>query len=82
MELKINKLTYLQIFCSHAGTATGLAIPVSETRINDETIAGIGASRHRSGMRRNIVKDIVIAWVLTMPIAGLIEALAATRPFG
>jgi PiT family inorganic phosphate transporter len=34
----------------------------------------VGAARRISAVRWNIAKDIVIAWVLTMPAAALIGA--------
>ena len=38
-------------------------------------IIGVGASRRLSAVRWNVAKDIVIAWVVTIPAAGLIGAL-------
>ena len=55
--------------------ATHLGIPVSTTHTITGAIVGVGAARRVSAVRWNIAKDIVIAWVLTMPAAALIGAL-------
>jgi PiT family inorganic phosphate transporter len=34
----------------------------------------VGAARRVSAVRWNVAKDIVVAWILTMPAAGLIGA--------
>jgi PiT family inorganic phosphate transporter len=90
MGSKITKLTPMQGFCAETGAAitvlaaTHFGIPVSTTHTISGAIVGVGASRRVSAVRWNVAKDIVIAWVLTMPAAGLIGALVlkATRLFG
>lgn len=81
MGSKITKLTPMQGFCAETGAAitvlaaTHFGIPVSTTHTISGAIVGVGASRRVSAVRWNVAKDIVIAWVLTMPAAGLIAAL-------
>jgi PiT family inorganic phosphate transporter len=50
--------------------ATGLGIPVSTTH----TITGVGAARRESAVRWDVAQRIVIAWLITMPAAALMEA--------
>ena len=38
-------------------------------------IVGVGAARRVSAVRWNIAKNIVVAWVITMPMAGIIAAI-------
>ena len=55
--------------------ATYLGIPVSTTHTITGAIVGVGAARRVSAVRWNVAKDIVVAWVVTMPAAGLIGAV-------
>jgi PiT family inorganic phosphate transporter len=70
MGSKITKLTPMQGFC-----AEGLGIPVSTTHTITGAIVGVGAARRVSAVRWNIAKNIVVAWVITMPMAGVIAAI-------
>jgi PiT family inorganic phosphate transporter len=80
----------MQGFCAETGgaitlfTATALGVPVSTTHTITGAIVGVGAARRVSAVRWNVARDIVIAWVVTMPMAALIAALffALTRWFG
>jgi PiT family inorganic phosphate transporter len=90
MGSKITRLTPMQGFCAETGgaitlfTATALGVPVSTTHTITGAIVGVGAARRVSAVRWNVARDIVIAWVVTMPMAALIAALffALTRWFG
>jgi PiT family inorganic phosphate transporter len=81
MGQRITRLTPLQGVCAEtAGSitlflATGLGIPVSTTHTITGAIVGVGAARRTSAVRWNVAKDIVIAWVVTMPAAGAMGAL-------
>lgn len=55
--------------------ATALGIPVSATHTITGSIVGVGASRRVSAVRWNIAKDIVIAWIITIPMSALIAAV-------
>jgi inorganic phosphate transporter, PiT family len=90
MGSKITRLTPMQGFCAETGgaitlfTATALGVPVSTTHTITGAIVGVGAARRVSAVRWNVARDIVIAWVVTMPMAALIAALffSLTRWFG
>ena len=90
MGSKITKLTPMQGFCAETGgaitlfLATWLGIPVSTTHTITGAIVGVGAARRVSAVRWNIAQNIVVAWIITMPMAALIAALfyALARSFG
>jgi PiT family inorganic phosphate transporter len=62
--------------------ASSLGIPVSTTHVIATSIMGVGASKRLSAVKWGIVERIVWAWVLTLPVAGLIGYLisAGMRP--
>jgi len=80
MGSKITRLTPMQGFCAETGGAltlfgaTWLGIPVSTTHTITGAIVGVGAARKISAVRWNVANNIVIAWVVTLPAAGLIAA--------
>jgi PiT family inorganic phosphate transporter len=82
MGSRITRLTPMQGVCAEtAGSitlfmATYLGIPVSTTHTITGAIIGVGAARRESAVRWNIAQRIVIAWVITMPAAGIMGALA------
>jgi len=57
-------------------TATVLAVPVSTTHITTASVMGVGATRRLSAVRWGVAGNIVVAWVVTLPAAGLVAALA------
>jgi PiT family inorganic phosphate transporter len=78
---KITRLTPVQGCCASTGAAimlfvaTFLGIPVSTTHTVTGSIIGVGAARKVSAVRWNVAGNIVIAWVVTLPAAGLMAAL-------
>jgi inorganic phosphate transporter, PiT family len=81
MGSKITRLTPMQGFCAETGgaitlfLATHLGVPVSTTHTITGAIIGVGSARRASAVRWGVAKDIVMAWVITMPMAGLVAAL-------
>src|SRR5450631_3926759 len=81
MGSKITRLTPMQGFCAETGGAitlfgaTWLGIPVSTTHTITGAIVGVGAARRVSAVRWNIAKNIVVAWIITMPTAAVIAAI-------
>ena len=58
-----------------------LGIPVSTTHVITTSIMGVGAAKRWSALRWLVVKNILLAWVLTLPISavigyGLVKLLA------
>jgi PiT family inorganic phosphate transporter len=84
MGSKITRLSPMQGFCAETGgaitlfAATWLGVPVSTTHTITGAIVGVGAARRTSAVRWGVARGIVVAWVITMPAAGLI-AWAAYR---
>ena len=82
MGSRITRLTPMQGFCAETGgaitlfTATYLGVPVSTTHTITGAIIGVGAARRTSAVRWGVARGIVVAWIVTMPMAGLIGALA------
>jgi len=81
MGSKITRLSPMQGFCAETGgaitlfLATFTGIPVSTTHTITGCIVGVGAARRVSAVRWGVAGRIVIAWVVTMPMAGIIAAL-------
>ena len=81
MGSKITRLSPMQGFCAETAgaitlfTASYLGVPVSTTHTITGAIVGVGAARRTSAGRWGIARRIVVAWVITMPLAGLIAAM-------
>jgi PiT family inorganic phosphate transporter len=56
--------------------ATHLGLPVSTTHVVAGSIAGVGAIQRVRAVRWTLAANIVIAWVLTIPAAAALAALA------
>jgi PiT family inorganic phosphate transporter len=56
--------------CLFLSSVTG--IPVSTTHTKTTAIMGVGASKRMSAVNWNIVKEMVLAWILTFPGCGLL----------
>jgi PiT family inorganic phosphate transporter len=82
MGSRITRLKPVQGFCAETGgaitlfLATGLGVPVSTTHTITGSIVGVGAARRASAVRWHVATRIVYAWVLTLPAAGIMGALA------
>ena len=66
---------YVSAFTFHA--------PVSTTHTITAAIMGVGSSKRLSAVRWGVAKNIAVAWVLTIPMAGLVGAVTywILRPF-
>ncbi len=56
--------------------ATHFGIPVSTTHTITAAIMGVGSTQRLSAVRWGVAGNIVTAWLLTLPAAGLIGALS------
>ena len=80
MGLRITKLEPQDGFAAEAASAaailfaTQVGIPVSTTHTISGGIVGVGSTKRLSAVRWGVAVNIVIAWVLTIPISGLIAA--------
>jgi PiT family inorganic phosphate transporter len=56
-------------------TTAHYGLPVSTTHVITSSIMGVGATRKLSAVRWGVAGNIALAWVLTIPAAGLVAAL-------
>jgi PiT family inorganic phosphate transporter len=78
MGQKIVKLQPVQGFAAETTAAliihgaSVLGAPVSTTHVISTSIMGVGASKRLSAVKWGIVERIVWAWMLTLPVTGLL----------
>ena len=53
-----------------------LGMPVSTTHVISSAIMGVGSARGPKGVRWGVARRILLAWVITIPAAGLAAAFA------
>jgi PiT family inorganic phosphate transporter len=81
MGSKITRLNAVSGSCASMGGALSLGmatlggIPVSTTHPITGAIVGVGATQDVKAVRWAITLNLVVAWVLTIPAAGLIAAV-------
>ncbi len=82
MGSRITRLRPVGGFCAETGgaivifTASHFGIPVSTTHTITGSIVGVGSTNRLSGVRWGVARRIVWAWVLTIPMAGMIAAIS------
>jgi PiT family inorganic phosphate transporter len=82
MGQKVAKLRPVDGFSAESGAAltlaisSGFGIPVSTTHTITGAIMGVGSLRRLSAVRWGVAYNIVWAWILTIPAAAIISALA------
>lgn len=82
MGLKIAKLTPLGGCAAETSgaitlfLATALGAPVSTTHTITGSIMGVGALKKLSAVRWGVAKNIVLAWVLTIPATATLSAIS------
>ena len=80
MGTKITKVTPLEGVCAETAgaitlfTAASLGAPVSTTHTITGAIIGVGATRRLSAVRWGVTVNLIWAWVLTIPVSGLLAA--------
>jgi inorganic phosphate transporter, PiT family len=81
MGMRITKLKPLGGFCAETAAAASIlgaavaGIPVSTTHTIAGGIMGVGSVQRLSAVRWGVARNIVWAWVLTIPASGLVAAL-------
>jgi PiT family inorganic phosphate transporter len=81
MGTKITKVTPFEgVAAETAGAITlflteALKIPVSTTHTITGSIIGVGATKRLSAVRWGVTVSLLWAWILTIPISGLLAAL-------
>jgi PiT family inorganic phosphate transporter len=78
MGFRMTHLSTPQGFAAEMGAATTIeiatriGIPLSTTHTINTAIMGVGATRRFSAVRWGLTAKIVLAWILTFPICGVI----------
>jgi PiT family inorganic phosphate transporter len=81
---RIYKIRPVHAFTSQAASAgviLGAALlggPVSTTQVVSSAIMGVGAAERINKVRWQVAQNMLVTWVLTIPITGLIAALIYT----
>ncbi len=82
MGIRITKLKPFHGFSAETSGALVLlgtalfGIPVSTTHVISSSIMGVGSVQRYSGVRWQIARRIVLAWLLTIPISALIGGIS------
>jgi PiT family inorganic phosphate transporter len=75
MAKKITKIRPYQGFCAATTGSCILAgvtmygIPVSSTHVISGAIIGVGATRGKNAVQWDVVREMMTAWVITIPVA-------------
>jgi PiT family inorganic phosphate transporter len=84
MGRRLTRLKPRSGFCAESAAAasilfaTWLRLPVSTTHVTAGAIAGVGAIQRIKAVHWGVARDIVWAWVLTIPASALVGWLALT----
>lgn len=57
-------------------TASHFGMPISTTHAITASIFGVGSSKRLSAVRWSVARNVLVAWVLTIPASGAVAALA------
>ena len=83
MGQKMVKLEPYQGFAAESAAAgsillsSSFGIPLSTTHTINTAIMGVGAATRFSSIRWSVVQEMVIAWIVTFPICGIIGYIVA-----
>jgi PiT family inorganic phosphate transporter len=81
MGQKITKLKPFEGFCAETAgaisifVATHWGIPVSTTHTITGAIMGVGARKGASAVKWGVTRKIFIAWIVTIPVSGIIGGI-------
>ncbi len=76
--MRLTTLRPVHGFTAHAAAATVIeiashhGIPVSTTHCISASVMGVGATRRLSAVRWGIAGNIILAWIMTFPICGVL----------
>ncbi len=82
MGTRLTRLRPRSGFCAETGAAasilfaTWLGLPVSTTHVVTGAIAGVGSIQRVRAVRWTVATDILVAWILTIPAAAVVAAIA------
>ncbi len=78
---KITELTPTRGFCAEFGAATTILIasklgmPISTTHCLVGAVLGVGLARGMRALNLNMLRDIVLSWVITIPASAIMSIL-------
>jgi PiT family inorganic phosphate transporter len=81
MGTRITKLNQHQGFSASTGgsimlfAASYLGIPVSTTHTITGCVIGAGAARRASAVRWGVARNVMVAWIITIPASAMVAAL-------
>jgi PiT family inorganic phosphate transporter len=79
---KIYRLRSVHAFCAQTSSATvilGATLvggPVSTTHVVSSSIMGVGAGQRISAVRWGVAKNIILAWLITIPASAVMAGLS------
>ncbi len=82
MGSRIYRLRSVHAFCTQTSSAVvilGAALvggPVSTTHVVSSSIMGVGAGQRISAVRWGVAKNIILAWVITIPASAVMAGLS------
>jgi PiT family inorganic phosphate transporter len=82
MGSKIYRVRSVHAFCAQTSSAIvilGAALvggPVSTTHVVSSSIIGVGVGHRISAVRWGVAKNIILAWFITIPAAGIMAGLS------
>ncbi len=83
LGMRLVKLTPMHGFAAETAASAVLlgtahfGFPVSTTHVISTSIMGVGATQRLSAVKWGLTRDIFVAWILTLPAAGLIGGICA-----
>lgn len=83
LGMKVIRLEPVDGFCAQTMAAvviqgaTQLALPVSTTHVVSGAVMGAGATRRFGAIRWGVARNILVAWVLTIPASAAMAAMFA-----
>ena len=79
---RIYRLRSVHAFCAQTASATVILAaalvggPVSTTQVVSSSIMGVGASQRFPAVRWGVVKNMIVAWFITIPAAAVMAGLS------
>jgi PiT family inorganic phosphate transporter len=79
---KVTKMDHVEGLSANLTTsslvfvAALFGLPVSTTHVSSSSIIGIGLLKGRQGVHWTTVRDMMLAWIVTLPVSALLAALA------
>lgn len=79
---KVTRMDHLEGFAANLATSAMVVatavhgFPVSTTHVSSSAILGMGLRKGRSGVDARVAGEIALAWLVTLPVAGLLGVAA------